>query len=691
VTRNARGVLPLFFAFGAIALTECGKGGDGASPGSSSDGGTSTPGASASTGSVASSGTFGSSGGSRSSSGGTGGSDASSPAGDGSTGIAPDGGAIVAPQSLSPFIVVDQFGYRPGDEKVAVLRNPQTGADSSTHFSPGTTYALVDAHAGNAKAFEGTPVAWNGGATDTSSGDQAWRFDFSSVTAPGDYYVLDETRNVRSDVFRVSSDVYRVVLTQAVRMLYYQRDGIAKDAKYAGAGWADGVAHPQDAQCVTFDTKSTPRDLHGGWFDAGDQNRYSSWGATDVIQLLRAYAETPDVFTDDWTIPESGNGVPDVLDEARWEIDWLRRMQNADGSVLSIAGHAGASPPSSDASTCLYAPVTTSASLSAAAVFALASTVYKPFDSNYAATLLTAAQSAWTWAVANPAVVFHNGGKGVGAGDPELDAYGLAMRQLEAALYLYEATGTASYRQYFDANYAQAHMIAYGNYADMFEGEAQETLLDYTKASGATGTVQQAIRSAYKAGMAGNNSFGAVQADKDPYLAFIYTYTWGSNANRAAQGTMFYDVVSYGIDATQNAAATRAAERFVHYFHGVNPLGLVYLSNMGAYGAATSVTRFFHSWFAHGSAKWDGVGTSTYGPPPGYLPGGPNPGYALDGCCPGSCGVTCPATPSPPAGQPSQKSYAQINDAWPVDSWSVTEPDDGYQVNYIRLLAKFAK
>jgi hypothetical protein len=662
-----------------IVIAACGHGAAG--PSSPGEGWTSS-----STGTVAT--TSGGSSGSRSS----GGATASGSSAGSTIAAAPDAGAIVAPQSLSPFITVDQFGYRPSDEKIAVIRCPQTGFDSATHFTPGATYAVVDAHSGNAKVFEAAPVAWNGGGVDGSSGDKAWRFDFSSLTAAGDYYVMDEAQDVRSDVFSISANVYADVLKQSIRMLYYQRDGIAKDAQYAGAGWADGMAHPQDTQCVTFDTKSSPRDLHGGWFDAGDQNRYSSWGATDVIQLLRAYSANPAAFTDDYEIPESGNGVPDLLDEARWEIDWLLRMQNTDGSELSIAGHAGASPPSADKSTCLYAPVTTSASFSAAAVFAYASSVFKSFDTTYAAKLQAAAIGAWTWAVAHPSVTFHNGGKGVGAGDPELDAtYGLPMRQLEAAVYLYEATGTTSYRQYVDANYTTAHLIAYGNYADMFEGDNQEALLDYTKAPGATPSVVSAIRSAYAAGMAGSNSFGAQQSDKDPYLAYIYTYVWGSNANRASQGIMFYDMIDYGIDPAQNAAAARAAERYVHYFHGTNPLGLVYLSNMGDHGAASSVTRFFHSWFTHGSAQWDGVGSSTYGPPPGFLPGGPNPSYALDSCCPGSCSgpTACPAAPSPPTGQPSQKSYAQFNDGWPVDSWQVTEPDDGYQANYVRLLSKF--
>ena len=90
-------------------------------------------------------------------------------------------------------------------------------------------------------------------------------------------------------------------------------------------------------------------------------------------------------------------------------------------------------------------------------------------------------------------------------------------------------------------------------------------------------------------------------------------------------------------------------------------------------------------------------GRPTYGPPPGFLAGGPNPSYDWDGCCPSGCGSTgnnaiCTAESiSPPKGQPAQKSYKDFNTGWPLDSWSVTEPSDGYQVAYIRLLSKFVR
>jgi hypothetical protein len=202
--------------------------------------------------------------------------------------------------------------------------------------------------------------------------------------------------------------------------------------------------------------------------------------------------------------------------------------------------------------------------------------------------------------------------------------------------------------------------------------------------------VVQNILSKYKSGVASENNLGSLRTGADPYLAFIHVYTWGSNMSKARQGNVLADIVGFGVDPASNSDAMRGAERYIHYLHGVNPLQLVYLSNMGDYGAHKSVTRFFHTWFAHGS-NWDAIGVSKWGPPAGFLVGGPNPSYTWDSCCPAGCsGRSCgPAQPSPPAGQPDQKSYKDFNDGWPLDSWSVSEPDVSYQSVYVRLLSKF--
>src|SRR5262249_17721327 len=139
------------------------------------------------------------------------------------------------------------------------------------------------------------------------------------------------------------------------------------------------------------------------------------------------------------------------------------------------------------------------------------------------------------------------------------------------------------------------------------------------------------------------------------------------------------------------------------YIHGVNPLGLVYLTNMKSAGAEHSASTMFHGWFASSSARWRRVTGATPGPPPGYLVGGPNPYYSFDQCCTAAIGTAgyrchgaaafslCGKSYAPPLGQPILKSYLQFNESWPANSWSITEPATGYQAYYIRVLAKYVR
>jgi endoglucanase len=227
-------------------------------------------------------------------------------------------------------------------------------------------------------------------------------------------------------------------------------------------------------------------------------------------------------------------------------------------------------------------------------------------------------------------------------------------------------------------------------YASPYEHLAQTALLYYANLPSATPATATAVRNAFVNGMNGGDNWGAVTNFTDPYLAHIGVYTWGSNNTKSNQGDMFANMAQYGLGTRTAAQALDAASHFIHYIHGVNPLGKVYLSNMASLHAENSVDQFYHTWFSHGSPLWDSVKDSTYGPPPGFLVGGPNPSYDWDGVCPGNsaCGT---ARMSPPYGQPPQKSYKDFNESWPINSWSVTENSNGYQSAYIRLLACFVK
>jgi endoglucanase len=367
--------------------------------------------------------------------------------------------------------------------------------------------------------------------------------------------------------------------------------------------------------------------------------------------------------------------------------------------VLSIVGLAHASPPSSATGPSLYGNASTSATLSAAAAFAHASRVYgslgTPDFDTYAAQLRTRAEDAWDWATANPAVTFRNneqaaGTAGLGAGQQEVDAAGRATKRLIAAAHLFALTGEATYRDYVDANYTSAPMFAI-SWLSPFNAEVSETLLMYAALPNATTSVAAAIRDRFTSLWAGADGWGAVTSRRDPYGAFITDYTWGSNAVKSLAGGLFIAEITHGLGTRTTAEKLHAGAGYLHYLHGRNPLGKVYLSNMGAFGAESSVDQFYHSWFADGSALWDSVSGSTHGPAPGFVVGGPNPSYNWDERCPAINAACGTARLSPPAGQPAQKSYLDFNTSWPLNSWSVTENSNGYQVAYIRLLARYVQ
>lgn len=603
--------------------------------------------------------------------------------------------------------MVDQFGYLPTAQKVAVLRDAVTGYDAADSYTPGASLQVVDVATGSV-VFTGTATSWNAGATDPTSGDRAWWFDFSAVTTPGTYQVVDSSGNVHSSTFKIEANVYRQVLVQAVRTFFYQRAGQAKSALHAGEGWADGASHLgplQDANSRRYDAPNdagTERDLRGGWYDAGDLNKYTSWTAGYVVDLLHAYSQNKPIWTDDFNIPESGNGVPDLLDEVKWGLDWLVRMQEADGSVLSIQGLASASPPSAATGASLYGKASTSATLAAAAAYAYGAKVYGNYGTasfnTYAADLTARAKKAWDWAQTNPNVSFYNndsaqGTSGLGAGQQETDDKGRAQARLVAAIYLFELTGEARFRDYVDAHYTEAPMFA-SSWLSPFSSGITRPLLHYASLPTASPSVATAITQRYVELWDRDDypGWGAIKAKRDPYQAHLSDYTWGSNGVKALAGGMFADLGLYGLSTHSAAEISNAGAAYLHYLHGVNPLGKAYLSNMGTFGATNSVDQFYHTWFADGSAKWDSVKTSTYGPAPGFLVGGPNFGqYDWDSRCPGvspQCGT---ARPSPPYGQPAQKAYKDFNDSWPLNSWSVTENSNGYQTAYIRLLARFVK
>ncbi|MEM7245743.1 MAG: glycoside hydrolase family 9 protein [Acidobacteriota bacterium] len=594
-----------------------------------------------------------------------------------------------------PHLHVDQFGWRPIDTKVAVLSDPRVGFNAPSPYTPGADLQ-VRRVADDAVVFTGPVTQWRGGAVHGESGDAAWHFDFSAVTEPDEYYLHDVTNDVSSHVFRIAEDVYSPVLRAALRSLLYQRCGVEKHADHAGASWTDTACHlgpEQDLDCrPVFDPGGAGLDLSGGWHDAGDYNKYVNFTDGAIHDLLAAWRENPDAFTDAADLPESGNGIPDVLDEARVELDWFLKMQRPDGSVIhkvSVTDWAIASPPSADTAPRRYSETTGSATVSACGAFAHAATVFRmqgsPEALTYADDMERAALSAWGWLEANPgSFPSYYGNGGYSSASAEDSDYHQRASRTCAAIYLYELTGETRFRDHVDATFRELHMMQW-NFVYPFEPEFQDAALLYASLPGATPATATALRDTYAGSLYGGANLQHHADGDDPYRAWLQAdnYTWASNRTQAHSGLMYYLAVRYGLDPARDAEALDAARGYTHYLHGINPVGLVYLTNMGGHGAETSTTTLYHGWFADGT-DWDQVGTSLHGPPPGILPGGPNRYFAPD---PSYGGPPL----EPPQNQPVMKSYRDWNTSWPENSWEVTENQIAYQAAYIRLLAWSAR
>lgn len=607
-------------------------------------------------------------------------------------GSAPPGGNGANAVTIDRHILVDQFGYRPGDAKVAVVRNPQSGYDASDKIIPGTSWEVRRAADGSV-AFAGGLTVWNGGATQASSGDAGWWFDFTALNQPGSYFVYDVQRERRSPVFAIGQQVYKPILKAALKMFFYQRSGVAKAAQFAG-NWADGAAYVGASQDLAARDITDPgnaaraRNLSGGWFDAGDTNQYVTFAASPVHQLLAAYRASPAVFTDDFDIPESGNGIPDLIDEVKVEIEWLKKMQFSDGSValkLGVTGFPLASPPSGDTTARFYVPACSSSTIAAAGMFAHAAQVFGgiPALASETALLKTRAINAWNSYQATPTKGTNCDDGTVKAGDADWSVNDQEAAAVVAAVYLAAITGEATYHNYVKDNFNKGYLRPYSDIGwSRYQPEQGEALLYYSTLSGADTTVRNAIQQAKQNDVNNSTSiYGFDNADLYRALLDDAQYHWGSNMVRANYGNTNVDALTFSLAGGKDAALRTRALEVLHYFHGVNPFSSVYLTNMSSLGATYSMNAIFHTWFHVGSPLWGDVRTRTFGPPPGYLPGGPNAQTSV--------------TLAPPAGQPRQKAYRDWNgDAGsgdPQTSWEITEPGIYYQAAYVKLIAAFAQ
>ena len=301
------------------------------------------------------------------------------------------------------------------------------------------------------------------------SGEIVYSCDFSNVTSQGEYYLYSAGYG-RSYSFRIAADVYDDAARTVVRSLYLNRCGIELAPQYAGVynrpicHAADGVLHssvgtsPLNDGEIAGTNYASPR----GWHDAGDYGKYVASAAQPVHDIFLAYEMFPEKFPDGFAnIPESGNGVPDILDEVKWEIDWLLTMQAPDGGgYFKICTSNWPNwMPQNDNATRWIAEKTTHSTAHITAMLAAAARIFRPFFPVYADTCLAKARRGWAWLdrhlATYPTDGYHNpSGMGGGEyGDPgetsDLD------ERAWAAAELYKTTGESFFHDKFTFYWTQ--------------------------------------------------------------------------------------------------------------------------------------------------------------------------------------------------------------------------------------------
>lgn len=310
-------------------------------------------------------------------------------------------------------IQLNQVGYLPGGAKWAALRDAKA-----------ESFSVVDADSGR-EVFSG-PL---GAARPWTPAQQTLRLaDFSALRKPGRYR-LQVAGMPASAPFVIAPDAYVALNAAALKFFYFNRASIALDPGHAGI-WARAGGH-EDERVLVHASAASPGRPEGsvisapkGWYDAGDYNKYVVNSGISTYTLLAAWEHFPAFFAAQrLAIPESGNGLPDLLDETLWNLDWMLAMQDpGDGGVyhkLTDKGFDAFVMPNEARHDRYVVMKTTAATLDFAAVMAQASRVFAAFDAQrpgLSARMLAASRRAWAWAQAHPDVIYrqpadiHTGG-----------------------------------------------------------------------------------------------------------------------------------------------------------------------------------------------------------------------------------------------------------------------------------------
>ena len=499
-------------------------------------------------------------------------------------------------------ILCNQTGYLPQGRKTAAL----TAGERFTVMRINAESNNITSDSGDLQG-QTEQVVMEGNArdagTDAASGDHVRVADFSELTQEGIYYVQNELGE-RSHCFRIGQNVYQELQKDLTKALYYQRCGCALQEAHAGV-YTHPECHMQTA--VLWTDRNAEKEVRGGWHDAGDYGRYISPAAVAVGHLLYAYLLFPESFGDSLNIPESGNGMPDALNECRYELEWMLKMQDEEGGAyhkLTSERHADFIMPEEDHAQFYLFPVSSMATADYAASMALASRVYRAYDSGFADRLYEAAVKAYGWLDCHPEYVGFRNPDSCNTGEYD-DVCDLDER-LWAAAEMLVTTGEQKYQEQVDR---------------LLRGELTKTDFGWTDVSGfaalailtdeshkASAESEAVLKEAVLAeadrlaAVAAQSGYGVAMEPED--------YIWGSNMVVLNRGILLVLAALLAGQEDRRRVYEQTALAQMDYLLGMNAVDYSYVTGYGEHAYRHPHNR---------PTECDGIEL----PMPGWVSGGP--------------------------------------------------------------------
>ena len=562
----------------------------------------------------------------------------------------------------SSEIRINQAGFAPEQEKTATI-------DVCTADAAPYSVSIVS---------ETGDTVWTGLASTTMlnpiSSKSRQIVDFSTITTPGTYTLIASSPSslITSPPFAITPRPYRFLTRQALRAFYHQRSGIATEEPYA-EGYARAAGHPDDHVLVHPSAATDERPANtviaspGGWYDAGDYNKYIVNSGYTMGVFLMAYEQHPAYYdTLSLNIPESALRVPDMLAEAMYNIRWMLTMQDTDGGVyhkLTNPEFESFIRPDECQKPRYVVLKTTAAALDFAATMALAARVYAPYADVYpgfVAEATDAALRAYAWAQDHPAIYYDQNAMNEQYAPAIItgayDDYDVQGEFYWAATELYLLTGDAIYRDAALAYCPKVYTPAvWGDVAELasiewmlhpqgvedFAAQRQADLLAH---------LQPYLEEAQ-----------TTSVHRSPYGNRAEDFFWGCNS----EGCCWRGIEClYAYRLTGDQQYLINAERCLNHVLGQNATGFCYVTGFG-----TRSTQDPHHRLSFSHPK---------GTLPGFLAGGPNrerQDEGIDGVC---YPKNVPADESYLDFQPSYASN-EVTINWNVTLFALTAGIDALQ------------